>query len=292
MHIQNLSLIVGTSACNACCPFCISKMTPTQGVTVKQETTINWRNFEKSCQFAVCNNVTTVLLTGKGEPLLYPDHVTQYLSHIEQYRFPFIELQTNGICLEQKMSFYEKKLADWYDMWLTTIAISIVHYNPEKNREIYMPYAEKYIDLPSLIAVLHTHWFLVRLACTMVYGYIDSEAEVKNLIAFAKENHVEQLTIRPINKPETTENKTMDTWIREHSLSKTVQKNIWQYLVTAWNVLMQLPYGGIVYDVEWQNVCYTNSLTIDASGQTVRQLIFFPDGSLRYDWKYEGAVLL
>ena len=33
-------------------------------------------------------------------------------------------------------------------------------------------------------------------------------------------------------------------------------------------------------------------LTIDPSADDIRQLIFFPDGHLRYDWQYAGALLL
>jgi hypothetical protein len=47
-----------------------------------------------------------------------------------------------------------------------------------------------------------------------------------------------------------------------------------------------------VYDIEGQNVCMTNSLTRDTNIENIRQIIYFPDGHIRYDWEYTGAVLL
>ncbi len=55
---------------------------------------------------------------------------------------------------------------------------------------------------------------------------------------------------------------------------------------------MTLMHGAVGYDVGGQNVCLTDCLTLDASNEDIRQLIFFPDGRLGYDWQYEGAVLL
>ena len=66
MHFQTFSIVVGTRACNASCPFCISKQTGLFGTPIK----VNWRNFHIACNLAQKANTTTVLLTGKGEPTL------------------------------------------------------------------------------------------------------------------------------------------------------------------------------------------------------------------------------
>jgi hypothetical protein len=51
-------------------------------------------------------------------------------------------------------------------------------------------------------------------------------------------------------------------------------------------------HGAIVYDYRGQNVCLTDALTIEPETDKIRQLIFFPDGHLRYDWQYKGAILI
>jgi hypothetical protein len=35
----------------------------------------------------------------------------------------------------------------------------------------------------------------------------------------------------------------------------------------------------------------TDCLTVAPAGEDIRQLIFFPDGHLRYDWQYQGSAL-
>ena len=56
--------------------------------------------------------------------------------------------------------------------------------------------------------------------------------------------------------------------------------------------LLNLPHGGVVYDYDGQNVCISNCLTGTTDPNDIRQIIFFPDGQIRYDWRYAGARLL
>ncbi len=286
MKIQTYSVLVGSKACNAHCPYCVSQMTPNQGI--KQGVPkINWRNFEIGCNFAKDSGVSTVLLTGKGEPTLFPDLISEFLFVLEKYRFPFIELQTNGIRLP-KMGEY---LLSWYSLGLTILAISIVHYEDKKNEEIFRS-KEAYPNLVSLISFLHSIGFSVRLSCMMFKGAIDSPQGVKKLIQFAQKNKVEQLTIRSIENPAHSENSEISEWVIKHKLSQKEIDEIRLYLTRKGTPIMNLVHGAIVYDVNGQNVCLANCLTNNPSSDEVRQLIFFSDGHLRYDWQYPGAVLL
>jgi len=288
MEIQTLSVLAGSSACNARCPFCISKMTPAQGVKLK-EPEVNWRNFRKACTFARQKGVSTVMITGKGEPTLFPDQITKYLSAMKEFDFPIIELQTNGILLataKEEYSKYWHKLNDWYWLGMTTIAISVVHYDSEKNREIYAPYKKKYMDLPGLIDSLHEKKYSVRLACIMADGGLEK------IIAFSRENKVEQLTVRSVNKPEHSGDAVAEKWVEEHYLTERQREDISSYLEDRGHKLMELSHGATVYDVDGQNVCLANSLTLNPKSDCLRQLIFFPDGHLSYDWQYGGAILL
>ena len=65
-----------------------------------------------------------------------------------------------------------------------------------------------------------------------------------------------------------------------------------KYLDANGKHLLNLVHGAKVYDVNGQNVCLTNALTINTNQDEIRQLIYFPDGHLRYDWQYEGAIIL
>ncbi len=291
MKIQTFSILTGSEACNARCPFCVSKMTPPHGIELK-EPQVNWRNFRKACLFARQSGVTTAMLTGKGEPTLFPAQMTKYLQAMADLEFPFIELQTNGIHIYEKWEQYDEHLSEWYELGLTTVIISVVHFDAERNREIYLPHRERYIDLPCLLHRLHDKGFSVRLGCIALNGYIDSGGKLEEMIRFAREHRVEQLTIRPVNAPQDTRDADVFNWTKEHFLTSYQFESLKNYLRLNGTELMRLVHDAIVYDVRGQNVCLTNCLTLDPDGKDIRQLIFFPDGHLRYDWQYEGAILL
>ena len=292
MRIQTFSIVAGSQACNARCPFCVSRMTDENGVGVK-EPEVHWRNFKKACLLAQQAGVTTAMITSKGEPTLFPGQITQFLSAMKEYPLPFIELQTNGIAISREQ-VSAATLDEWYRLGLSTVAVSIVHHEPEKNRRIYLPAAEEYIDLPGLIERLHGHGFAVRLAAVLTGGNIDSPDEVDELIRFAQAHRVEQLTVRPVGRPDQDESRDDEIyqWILEHALGDEQVQAIHAHLDRIGTPLMSLIHGAQVYDVDGQNICLTDCLTIDSDSENLRQLIFFPDGHLRYDWQYEGAILL
>jgi len=285
VKIQTFSIVAGSAACNAKCPFCVSKMSPSNGVSLR-EPHINIRNFRKACRLAKQCGVTTVMITSKGEPTLYPNQITKYLEALKEHAFPLIELQTNGILMSEDHKQYRRYLESWYAKELNTIAVSVVHYDAIRNREVYLPHKESYPDLPDFISYLHKRGFSVRLSCVLLDGYIDGPESLEKMIKFAKQHKVEQLSVRPVNK---TDNISAPVW---HALRPVQRRSIREYLKKVGTPLMNLVHGAMVYDVKGQNVCLTNSLTIDPASEDLRQLIYFPDGHLRYDWQYEGAVIL
>ncbi|MBT4376574.1 radical SAM protein [archaeon] len=290
MKIQTFTIVVGTSACNASCPYCISRMTPRQGVGYTLEPT-NWLNFDKACRLAQINNVSTVLLTGKGEPLIYPDQITEFLKKMKRFEFPIIEIQTNGLLFSEDWEKYEKYLKEWRELGLNTIAFSVVHYERNRNKEIYTPEGD-YMDLPKIIEKIHEMGFSVRLSCIMLKEYIDSVDEVKKFVEKVKKWKVEQLTIRGVSTPQKSEDEEVYSWTKKREISKGQLMDISDWLNKHGNKLMTLDHGGIVYDYQGQNVCMSDCLTIKPESEDLRQLIFFPDGHLRYDWQHQGAILL
>lgn len=289
MKVHALNLVAGTSLCNAKCPFCIAKMTPNNGIAIK-EPGINLRNLGKACALSKMSNAATVKITGKGEPLLFPDQITKYLVEIKKYDFPLIELQTNGILLWEQREKYLNYLKEWYELGLNTIIISIVHYDDEKNRQTFIPHKKKY-DLSGLIAHLHNSGFSVRLSCILASGLIDSKDKIERLIAFARQNNVEQLTLIPVNKPNDSESPEVSKWVEEHQLGMEAQKDIMSFLAKEGHELMRLAHGAIVYDVGGQNVYISDCLTLPRQGE-LRHLIFYPDGHIAYDWQYKGGILI
>jgi molybdenum cofactor biosynthesis enzyme MoaA len=290
MKIQTFTVIVGTTACNARCPYCVSRMTPSCGVGAAPIPP-NTRNFEVACRFARSSGVSTVLLTGKGEPTLFPAQISEYVTRSQAFGFPFIEMQTNGIRLAEDGRL-EDDLRAWYRAGLTTVSVSIAHPDPDRNAEIFRP--GRPYDPWALVEKLHRIGLAVRVNCTLVKGYVDRPAEVASLVDLCRERRVEQLTVREVTRPEESEDPEASGWVAEHGtegLCEEVRAELDRRGSGATR-LLELPHGGLVYDWRGQNLCLGNCLTGSTDPEDIRQLIFFPDGHLRYDWRYPGAIIL
>jgi molybdenum cofactor biosynthesis enzyme MoaA len=257
-----------------------------------KEPEVNWRNFHKACRLAQLNNVTTALITGKGEPTIFPGQITKFLTQIDEgeYNFPFIELQTNGLLIANGKC--DDHLQTWYDFGMSTIALSLVHWKRDRNQEVYKFRGQNHYELPALIAKLKKIGFSIRMTVMLLDGFIDDISKLDQLVDFAKENKAQQLTIRPIRRPEATHDDDVSQFVINHGLPLDKERMIGEYLNDVGSLLMTLPHGAKIYDYRGQNICLADCLTIKPESNGVRQLIFFPDGSLRYDWQYPGAVLL
>ena len=58
----------------------------------------------------------------------------------------------------------------------------------------------------------------MRLACIMAHGWIDSASSLQELIAFARDHKVEQLTIRPSTGRSTSRELEAFNWTEQHHL--------------------------------------------------------------------------
>lgn len=290
MEIRTFSIVAGSLACNARCPFCIASMTPENGVGTK-EPEVNWRNFRKACQLAKDSGCVTAMITSKGEPTIFPDQITAFLEAMDPYKFPIIEMQTNGILIAEGARVRESHLKTWHKFGLTTVAISVVHYDPEKNRQIYLPHKKSYIDLPDLIGQLHKYGFSVRLTTILAKGFLDSVDEVQKMIDFARANKVEQLTCTPVTKPDKSEDAQIYSWTDQHQLSDEQFAAIKEYVQSNGALLQNLKHGARVFDIDGQNLCLSNCITVDPDATEIRSIIFFPDGHVRTAWQYPGSIL-
>lgn len=300
MRSKMLSVIVGTEECIAKCPFCVS-CEPVRGTGCKRD--LNMRNFEVSLKYAEKAGVETMVLTSRGEPLLYPDEITQYLGVLQEsnINIPFVELQTNGILFQAgKNRDLDMYLTDWYNKGLTHIALSTVSYKNKANALNYLGDEDaNYPDLSETIIYLHKKGFSVRLVCVMCEEvdekdcFVSTASQMVRYLSFARKFEVEQVTFRPVNmeyRREDTHN-----WCKRHLLSDLKKESINNFLADIGTVLQEIPRVGTVYDLQGQNVMFSVPLTKytdNSDAESTRQLIYFPDGHLRYEWEKEGAILL
>ena len=289
---RTFSVVVGSLACNARCPFCVARMTPTFGLSNKKSE-IDWVAFERACRMAKNGNAETVMLTGNGEPTLFPQQITQYLSALAPFGFSNIELQTNGIPIAEGKLVGLSDLRQWRASGLNLIAISVAHFEAEKNRQIFLPHRKNYIDLPALIDTLNVIGFRVRLTCIMARGYIDSVEELQNFACFARQHSVEQLTFTPVNMSAESRDREALAWTMAHHLSVRQVSEIEVYLNRAGKLCKVMPHGAKVFNLDGQNICLSNCLTRDEEdSEQHRNLIFFPNGTLTTDWQDESKVVV
>jgi MoaA/NifB/PqqE/SkfB family radical SAM enzyme len=302
MKIQTFSVVVGGNACNAKCQYCVSKLTGSENglVNGQKPMEINRRNFNIGCNFAKMSGVSTVLLTGKGEPLLYRNHISRYLEMLEKHNFPFIELQTNGILLARNdgvlARIEDEELIDWYNMGLTTISLSCAGYDSVFNKNIF----GKDIHLGENIDRLHRIGFSVRVSCVGVKGMVDTIDEVIKMAKWCKARKVEQFTWRPATNISLEEvegdavKRDVYEWIKVFEVNHGNLIEIWKYFENPENatLLLELAHGAKVYDIDGQNISINSCLTDSPNPDDIRQLIFSSDGHLRYSWTKEGAIII
>lgn len=284
---DTLTAVVGTAACNAACPYCVSKMTPKADL---DPDAVNWRNYRIACRLALQAKVNTVLLTGKGEPTLYPQLLRHYIDESWNAGFGLIELQTNGIAFINKADEYLSHLERWYKAGLTVISLSIAHYDIAKNAQLLAPHQEPY-DYWALIRQLQQIGYTVRINCTMCKGYIDSGNAVRELAAQCRGIGKLQLTIRAVARPSQSISDEVAQWVDDHRVDG-VETSIAEYIEAQGAVRMfELAHGAIIYDWDGQNICLNNCLTASPDPDEIRQLIFYPDGTLAWDWARKGAII-
>lgn len=296
-QIQTASICVGGSACPNGCPFCVAEQTPTMGVRPKPGW-IDWRRFRSFMYMIMQERIRTVLLTSKGEPLLWPDLITEYLDRLRECRVPLIELQTSGVLLKPD----DQRLLDgWADRGLTTVSLSVVHHEDAINAECYR---KPYPPLVDQIRLIRKTRLSVRLNCMLVKGWIDSPAKVDEMLAFARANDVMQVTVRPITvsdgqAPDARALQVME-WTRlNQPTADQLQAIVDHYSAPDGpaRLIDRLPHGADVYHVDGpnlgagQNLCISNCLTHDPGGEFLRQIIWI-NNDIATDWRFAGARLL
>jgi len=231
------------------------------------------------------DGLLTVLLTGKGEPMLHPQQITQYLDCIN-HRFPLIELQTNGTLIKKNVADLQR----WRSRGLTLVCISIASESIANNR--LMGIKDDSYDFWEATKILQDIGLNVRLNCTMTKAGIFRPEDCDRLIDRAFKAQIDQITFREVTKPVTSLNQKVSKWIEEYQVPGAAARLSNYLLMQGATRLLELPHGGIVYDYHGQNVAISNCLTGTTDPNDIRQIIFFPDGRVAYDWRYKGARLI
>jgi len=254
-------------------------MTPSHDIE-KARIPIDVVILRKSIQFALNHRAQNVLITGKGEPTLYPAQISQYLAELKGLPFDKRELQTEGSYISREGM--TPMLETWRYLDLDYIAISIYHYNPKLNQEMFRnPYGYSPVDLCIKLTDMG---YRVRLSCVMAQGYIDSIDKVNRLLDYARECGAIQLSLRTVDCPPNPVDKTVAKNARKYRLTDTQYENIMNHFRKHGIYCDKLPHGAEIWEINGQNICITDGLSDDAGKDNIRQLVFFPQGILTSSW--------
>lgn len=274
--------IITTNKCNADCPYCIVKQTPEM---CNNYDDFNIRRLPNAIQYTKNLGVQTCKITGKGEPTLNPARLKNILYVITD-SFPIVELQTNGFTLEDLLINWNFGIDNTN---VTTISISCNHYLQERNTILFRNSSYSgWLNTTKLINLASHYGFTVRLSCTLIKGYIDSFKKIKEFIDYFKTCPVDQFSFIPVGSYGDNE---YAKWSEEHGILYSEERRIYNDLKTNGTILYEYNWGGTVFDYEGNNVYFANCLTEPKPDKETRQLIYYPDGHLRYSWTHKGAII-
>lgn len=281
---MNVSIPV-EEKCNKNCPYCISKMTR----PVKVDENLWGRNLDKAVNLANLSSTTSIIMTGKHDPLQNMDALLKACDKFN--KFP-VEIQTNGLLLDAV------KIVKLYHHGVDTIAISI---DSMKQLE----------SLSVTIDDIHTMGMTIRLAFnvtdillspyTKIYApdKVVFDILLREIQEFAKEHNVSQISFRSITIPtnllkdkeymeEHSEAANAVSWIKEHAdnpMSRLFIAHFNEWLKDVGEEICRLPFGAVIYMHEDISYTYFDYCIQDKSGEEdIRSLIYFDDGHLSRSW--------
>jgi sulfatase maturation enzyme AslB (radical SAM superfamily) len=280
MRAQNLSICIPYNGCDKNCPYCVSNMT---GKT-ESNAPLMARNIEKVKTIAKSAQVTSVSVTGKGEPTMNP---LTLFGIIEAFNEWPIELQTNGLQLLANLK--EKEGNYLYDLMKKGLDIVAISIDKWGMFDRYKPLFDKIREYNMTLRVT-----------VPVTDYLNKDLTLEDFINKCKECKIEQLSFRQVTVPnfgivDTDAAWSARTWIERHvperHLGKLINR-IKQKLATRRTIVRQLPYGAVIVDMDGIAVTYFDYCIQDSNnGSDIRSLVFQEDGHLYTSWNSKASRL-
>lgn len=279
MKAKSLSISLPNDECNKDCPYCVSKMT---GYT---ESNIDkfLHNLHKAVKMADNTGVTSVLLTGKGEPILPKYH--GYIGVVSRFFKDYpLEIQTNGIVLKDTIKHNSfgnlGKIFEAYELnYIDTFAFSIDNWDFLKDK-----YTQDLFE--ELIKMGKT----IRLTVNLLPGIYEKPPE--KYINYCNNIGIQQLSFRETTIPNYRKNTELSD-----KTAKWINNNVTEggksiFLDTYYRVLkekgqhiMSLPYGADIYQVDNVSCTHFEYCVQDKNdSDDIRSLIYYEDGHMSTTW--------
>lgn len=265
MRAQNLTISLPFEGCGKNCPFCVSRMTG----AIPGDIWLMRRNADKVARLAKQAQVSSVLFTGKGEPLQSIVALTQLAPVFQE--FP-MELQTNGELLSMEM------IDSLAFLKFNTIAVSC---NSLGDYEARKGVLERISS--------------TRMISRLVFNLTDmlETQTINELVMLCRQVYARQLILRNITIPTGTDprNETAK-WIVEHTKPNRYGSMVKAFLRKKPRKIRQLAHGDSVYEMDGVSVCMNEYCVQDTAGEEdIRSLIFQEDGHVYTAWNSPASIL-
>lgn len=278
MKANNLTICV-EAGCEKNCPYCISKMTfapdPDRATFI--------RNIKKARFLAEQAQVSSVLITSKGEPLNNFSAI-EFVGKIFK-RFP-LELQTNGMGISE-----ESTVAALSDANINTIAISLD--GPGDSADGHVRISN--LHLERILNWSHMYGISTRL--TIILSDLAMDLDLNKLLTFAIKYKVSQLTFRKVTAPRNVVARSSgietSNWIRNNtSFAFAKLFEDLKYYQTEDNLIRKLPWGATVYDAAGISITTIDYCIQEANNyDDIRSLIYHQDGHMYTSWDKPSSIL-
>jgi len=271
MKAANLTISVPYKGCDKNCPYCVSQMTG----MVKSNPSLMMRNLPKVQTLANHAQVSSVLITGKGEPCLNMDATLRFIREFNKYP---VELQTNGIYLDENRYY----LTEFYNFGLDILAVSI-----DEIRQIR--------EYSGLFKTTKDLGMTTRL-CLNVTKKIPSNIAFNGLVTLCKNNHVDQLLLRNITKPKFARESGYTKWIDMNTSQiqyDTLVAQMEKFLEKFGRLLRRTAFGMEIWEYRGLSITKSSYCIQDANHDAdIRSLIFREDGHLYTNWDTKASRIL
>lgn len=274
MKANNIAISIPNKGCDKHCPYCISLMTG----STETNSDLFISNIRKARYMAMTSGVSSVSITGKGEPLLNKKMVLHVARQF--YEFP-IELQTNGILLRKEV---KKENFGFIEELCGEIDIFAISCDT----------LEEVFKSKKLIETIHKNHKKVRITFNVTDEVMNNSFDF--FLEIMKRGKVDQFSFRRITKANYTEETDVHKWIDEHG-----GHDVYERLINEGKKYIQenncqkirnLSYGAVLYDIDGISYTYFDYCIQDTSDEgDVRSLIYQEDGHLYTTWNSPASIV-
>jgi|GEM_PF-1133984 len=282
MKAQNLSISIPNYGCDKNCPYCISKMTG----YMDKDIDLMMHNLPVCRQFAERLNVSSVLITGKGEPLFNEQSVFWTDFFLNEFQTYITELQTNGLKLFKDYKNHDFSLINkLLNKRLNIIAFSIDEINLLSDNKNFFHY-------------LKNKGIIIRFTMNITNNF--KKMNFTDLLDLCKESYADQVSFRKITIPNYLKESKIALKTKEW-IENNIDMNIYDRLIDEFKNevknkeiirIRKLSNGAQVYDFNGTAFTYFDYCIQDENtGDDIRSLIYQENGHGYDNWNSEASIL-